>query len=117
MMIAIDVSTVKIFGWPMLITRISAAITPMTTAGMIGVCVFGIHPRELLAERQRVVARHRERQPDGGGVHGQRAHRHRDDDADQEDLAQRAPHHLLDDVLQAAAAARRSAGRPGWAPT
>ena len=42
MMIAIDVSTVKIFGWPMLITRISAAITPMTTAGTIGVWVFGL---------------------------------------------------------------------------
>ncbi len=41
MMIAIDVSTVKIFGWPMLITRMIAAITPMTTAGMIGVWVFG----------------------------------------------------------------------------
>ena len=41
MMIAIDVSTVKILGWPMLITRMIAAITPMTTAGMIGVWVFG----------------------------------------------------------------------------
>jgi len=37
MMTAIEVSTVKIFGCPMLITRISAAITPMTTAGAIGV--------------------------------------------------------------------------------
>ena len=104
MMIAIDVSTVKIFGWPMLITRMMAAITPITTAGMIGVWVFGIDASELLAEGKCVVARHGEGQPDGGRVHGQRADRDRDDDADQEDLAQRAPHDLLDDVLQAAAA-------------
>jgi hypothetical protein len=37
MITAIDVSTVKIFGWPMLTTRINAAITPITTAGAIGV--------------------------------------------------------------------------------
>jgi len=37
MMTAMDVSTVKIFGCPMLTIRISAAITPMTTAGVIGV--------------------------------------------------------------------------------
>ena len=42
MMIAIEVSTVKILGWPTLITRIRTAITPMTMAGMIGVCVLGL---------------------------------------------------------------------------
>ena len=39
MMTAIEVSTVKIFGWPMLRTRISSAITPIATAGTMGVCV------------------------------------------------------------------------------
>ena len=39
MMTAIEVSTVKIFGCPMLTTRISSAITPIATAGTMGVCV------------------------------------------------------------------------------
>ncbi len=64
----------------------------------------GVYPRQFLAERQCVVARHCEGQPDGRGMHGKRAHRHRHHDANQENLAQRTPHHLLDDVLQAAAA-------------
>ncbi len=42
MMIAIEVSTVKIFGWPMLMTRMTTASTPMVIAGTIGVCVFGL---------------------------------------------------------------------------
>ena len=41
MMTAIEVSTVKIFGWPMFSTRISAAMIPITTAGTIGVCEVG----------------------------------------------------------------------------
>jgi hypothetical protein len=65
----------------------------------------GIHPRQLLAEGQGVVARHGEGQADGRGMHRERAHGDGDHDADQEDLAERAPHHLLDDVLQATVAA------------
>ena len=37
MITAIEVSTVKILGCPILTTRISAAITPMRMAGVIGV--------------------------------------------------------------------------------
>ena len=33
MMIAIDVSTVKILGWPILITRMITAIDPMARRG------------------------------------------------------------------------------------
>ena len=104
MMMAIEVSTVKICGLAMLTTRMITEMIPMVTAGTIGVWVFGLTRGQLLAERQRVVARHREGQPDRRGVHGECADGHRDHDADQEDRAERAPHHLFDDVLQAAGA-------------
>ena len=41
MMIPMLVITVKICGWRMFTTRISSARTPMSTAGTIGVLVFG----------------------------------------------------------------------------
>ena len=73
----------------------------MTSAGTSGVFDLPEHARDRRAERQPVVARHREHHADAGGVDGQAADGDRDRRVDQEDVAERLAERVLDDERQA----------------
>jgi len=57
-------------------------------------------PGDRRAEREAVVARHREHHADAGGVHRQRAHGDRQGGVEQEEVAERLAERVLDDEGQ-----------------